>query len=156
MLFYVLYVIFCWVTMYYYLSIVPNLTSKSLISSYSDSTIRSMISYLCFLAISTILLQIFPLMYCYRSMHVCTACVTQAVALLILSDIVINTYYYCCAFVCCARCAQLAHYYSPFLYIVQASIFSNFSLYSNNSLHTRPTRNLRFSVIKVRGMVSIN
>ncbi len=54
MLFYVLYVIFCWVTMYYYLSIVPNLTSKSLVSSYRGSTGRFMISYLCFLAISAI------------------------------------------------------------------------------------------------------
>jgi hypothetical protein len=47
MLFYVLYVIFCWVTMYYYISIIPNLNSNSLISSYGGSIVR-------FLAISAI------------------------------------------------------------------------------------------------------
>ena len=41
-------------SMSYYLSIVPNLMSKSLVSSYRGSTGRFMISYLCFLAISAI------------------------------------------------------------------------------------------------------
>jgi hypothetical protein len=54
MLFYVLYVIFCWILLYYNLSIVPNLKSKSLVSSYSDSTVRFVISYLRFLAVSAI------------------------------------------------------------------------------------------------------
>src|SRR5918997_1192899 len=52
MLCYLLYVIFCWVMMYYYISITPNLNSNSLISSHSGSTVRFMITYLLFLAIS--------------------------------------------------------------------------------------------------------